>query len=149
MFLFGLVQLVLYTLVHIARLIFFPRSAYHQTDAETACLWGCGAIALLTITGQVAVTASTAKWGYHDFSIVAYVMWWTATAIMVTCAMVVYIALIKMKLTAELKLTSAIFIPAVGTTTNALIGAIVCTYSSDLSARLAVPIIIVGWMLLG
>ena len=144
-------QIVLYTIIQIARLILFPGSVYRQTssDGEQACLWGCGAIGLLTITAQIALTASTAQWGYHDFSVVAYVFWWTATAIMVTCAMVVYISLIKTQHVADLSLTCAIFIPAVGTTTDALVGALVCTYSSDLSARLAVPIIVVSWVLLG
>ncbi|KAL9051760.1 MAG: hypothetical protein Q9162_005812 [Coniocarpon cinnabarinum] len=151
LFVFTIVQFILYTIVHLARLIIFPRSVYIQTstNGEEACLWGCANIGLLTITAQLALTASTSKWGYHDFSMVAYVFWWLSTAFMVTCAMVVYISLIKMKHAQEFTLTAAIFIPAVGTTTDALVGALVCTYASDLSAALAVPIIIVGWMLLG
>ena len=151
MFILAIVLFVVFTLVHITRLICFPRSAYQQTvsDHEQTCLWGCASIGLLTITTQISLTASTAKWGYHDLSVVAYVIWWIATACMVTTAMVVYIFLIKTKHTKDVTLTAAILIPAVGTMTDALVGGIICTYSSDLSARMAVPVIVVSYMLLG
>ena len=40
-------------------------------------------------------------------------------------------------------------IPAIGIATDALVGSLICVYADDVSARLAVPVIIVGYFLLG
>ena len=63
--------------------------------------------------------------------------------------MVVYIFLCKSRTAAELKITATMFIPAVGTTTDALVGGILGAYATDLSAQLAVPMIVVSYIVLG
>lgn len=150
LFVFALLIIIVVTAVHLLRVFMFPKSALKQTisDPNSLCLWGCAPIALLTITSQVSLTVSAASWG-HAFTLVAYVMWWIATFLMVSTSLIVYITFADLQLGKDLHLPSSIFIPAVGTCTNALIGAVVATYSYDISPRLAVPVIVTSWILLG
>jgi len=64
-------------------------------------------------------------------------------------AWVVYYSMAKRKMANEATLPSTVFLPAVGTTTNAVVGAVIVRYSYNISARLGVPVIIVGYMLVG
>ena len=46
-------------------------------------------------------------------------------------------------------MTPSIFIPVVGVATDALIGGTICNYAADISSRLAVPVIITAYFLVG
>lgn len=103
----------------------------------------------MTLTGGTAIIVSNAGWGGHAFTLVAYVMWWICTASIVTCAIVVYIFLVKNHTASELKLTVTMFIPAVGTVTDAVVGGLVASQAADLSPQLAIPMILVSYIVLG
>lgn len=92
---------------------------------------------------------STASWGAHAFFLVAYVMWWIGTAVMITIATIVFVVVAKTSVTDTSTLNPSLVIPFVGTTTDAVVGALICSYSADVSSRLAVPVIIVSYMLIG
>lgn len=67
---------------------------------------------------QVGLTASTASWGGQPFFILAVVMWWIGTAVMITVAALTIIVLSKTNIVdATTTLNPALIIPFVGTTT--------------------------------
>jgi tellurite resistance protein TehA-like permease len=116
-------------------------------DAEEIALLGAPAIAWFTITGQVALTCSEA-WGYR-LTVLAYVMWWMGAAwIFVVCS-TLYICISKSALTDDEHLPTAVFLPIVGIMTTATIGGLICNYGKDINPRMAVPIIICSYLLLG
>ncbi|KAI9709836.1 MAG: hypothetical protein M1828_002353 [Chrysothrix sp. TS-e1954] len=150
LFVFNLLLFTFFTIVHIIRLIRFPRSALQQAnDAEGASFWACAPIALLTIVAQLGLTASQASWGSHAFTVVAYVFWWFAQGWVFCMAPLVYLFLAKTAQFQDKPLSPAIILPAVGVSTASVVGATVANFSHDMSARLAVPLVIWGYMLNG
>jgi tellurite resistance protein TehA-like permease len=77
------------------------------------------------------------------------VMWWICVAWTIFTAVAVYMILTEKELTAAKNLSLAIILPAVATATTAAEGGLVTLYAHDLSARLAIPIIIVSYLMLG
>ena len=150
MFIFNIVLFSSFTLIQISRITRFPQSVLREAnDAEGASFWACAPIALLTIVAQIGLTVSDATWGSHAFTIVAYVLWWFAQALQFAMAPIVYMFLAKTTQFKEKPLTPAILLPAVGVSTAAVVGATLAIYSHDMSARMAVPIIVWGYMLTG
>jgi len=154
-FFLDLILFPLFVGIMILRFTLFTSTAVKATfnNAEELCLWGTAPIAFLTLTALVGLTGSTASsWSdstQHGISLTAYVLWWIGTAYMTGTAWVVYYTMAKRKLATEATLPSTVFLPAVGTTTDAVVGATLVLYSYGLSARLSVPVIIVGYMLVG
>ncbi len=105
--------------------------------------------AWLTLISFVSLTVSQAHWGGHDFTIVAYVMWWIGAAWIVTTLCTVFFTLITIHDVTEQDLPSAIFVPAVGVATLATVGGLVTSFSASISARLAVPVIIFSFCAVG
>lgn len=98
---------------------------------------------------QVSLTVSQASWGGHAWFVVAYVMWWIGTTAMVISAVALIIIVSKHNIADTEKLTPALILPFVGTTTDALVGGIICQFSHGVNERMAVPVIIVSYMLTG
>lgn len=61
----------------------------------------------------------------------------------------VFIMIAKTSVTDLKSLNPSIVLPFVGTTTDAVVGALIVSYSADVSARLAIPVIIVSYILAG
>jgi tellurite resistance protein TehA-like permease len=145
----------LFTMVQIIRHIKFPQAAIRQTCAtmDELCFWGCVPIAFVTIIAQTALNGSTtSRWGenaQHSFTILAFVLWWVDVALMLAVAYFVYYLIAKRRMAATIPIPSFIFLPAVGTTTVGLVGGIIANYSQNASARLAVPVILVSYLLEG
>lgn len=97
----------------------------------------------------VSLTVSQASWGGHAWFVVAYVMWWIGTTAMVISAVALIIIVSKHNIADTEKLTPALILPFVGTTTDALVGGIICQFSHGVNERMAVPVIIVSYMLTG
>jgi len=76
-------------------------------------------------------------------------MWWLGTAVMITIAVMVFVVAAKTDVIDLAHLSPSIILPFVGTATDAVIGALVVAYSYDVSARLAIPVIIVSYLLVG
>ncbi|KAI6910867.1 hypothetical protein KC318_g2966 [Hortaea werneckii] len=107
-------------------------------------------IAWFTLVAQVGLTVSNASWGGQAFFIVALVMWWIGTAVMLTISCVVIVVFSKTDIVnATTTLNPAIIIPFVGTTTDALVGGVICQYSGGVNARLAIPVIVSSYMICG
>jgi tellurite resistance protein TehA-like permease len=145
----------LFTFIQIIRHILYPKAALRQTCAtmDELCFWGCVPIALVTIIAQTALNGSTSSsWGesaQHGFTILAFVLWWIDVAVMLTVAYTAYYLIAKRRMAAEIPIPSFIFLPAVGTTTVGLVGGTIANYAHNASARLAVPVILVSYLLEG
>jgi tellurite resistance protein TehA-like permease len=151
----NIVLFTIFTIVQIIRHIMFPKAALRQTCAtmEELCFWGCVPIAFVTIITQTALNGSTtSSWGekaQHGFTILAVVLWWVDVAIMLAVAYVAYYLIAKRRMAEKIPIPSFIFLPAVGTTTVGLGGAIIANYAYNASSRLAVPVVLVSYLLEG
>lgn len=76
-------------------------------------------------------------------------MWWVGTAVMCVVAMTVIIVVAKTDIVSTDTLSPALVLPFVGTATDAVVGALLVNYSIGVNARLAVPVIVVSYILAG
>ncbi|KAI7380533.1 hypothetical protein KC367_g5484 [Hortaea werneckii] len=152
MFVFNLVLFIVFFILLLLRCIMYPQSLVKtcSTDISELSLVGTLPIAWFTLVAQVGLTVSNASWGGQAFFIVALVMWWIGTAVMLTISCIVIVVFSKTDIVHATKtLNPAIIIPFVGTTTDALVGGLICQYSGGVNARLAIPIIVSSYMICG
>ncbi|EMD00607.1 hypothetical protein BAUCODRAFT_28950 [Baudoinia panamericana UAMH 10762] len=151
MFVFNIVLFTTFFIVLLLRITFFPKAIVESMSSNPTELTMTGAvpIAWFTIVSQVGLTVSTAPWGGHAFFLVAVVFWWVGTAVMVSIAITVIVMLSKTTITSTKDMSPALVIPFVGTTTDALVGGLITSYSAHINAPVAVPVIIVGYLLTG
>jgi tellurite resistance protein TehA-like permease len=150
LYLLDLIIFIICVVLMTARFLTYRKTAWTEitSDVNELCFMSCFPIAWMTITALTSLIVSNAPWG-SSFTIVAYVMWWIAVAWTYTFAVGIYIILTVKQLTEARTLSLAIVLPAVACSTAALEGGILAIYSRDISARLAVPMIIVSFMLVG
>lgn len=147
---FFVVNLTLYTIfsvLFIARFFWFRWDAYHEIVNNMADLTfvSCWAIAFMTLTAGVSLIVSNAWWGGYPFSVVAYVMWWIVMLWNGCLLFWAFLTLIRRHDASDRRLPTSIIIPAVSVATVSITGAVVATFSKDMSARLAIPMIIVSF----
>ena len=151
MFVLNLVLYIVFCAMYLARWFLYPSQTYETlvNDTEEMALLATPAMSYLTLVGQVALTCSTA-WG-HAFTILAYVLWWIGLAWILAVCTLLYIHMIKRPSgrLVDRWLPTAVFVPIVGIMTAATIGGLIVNYAHDISARMAVPVIIVSFMSLG
>jgi tellurite resistance protein TehA-like permease len=149
LFVFNLVLFVVFTLLSITRLFLHSRYVHRTTlsNEEELSFLGAPAIAYLTLVAQVSLTCSTA-WGYN-WSVLAYVLWWIGLVWTVSLCGFHVIVLAKRQITVDRKLSPVILLPLISVMTLGTTGGIVTNYSVGLSASMAVPIIVVGYMCIG
>jgi tellurite resistance protein TehA-like permease len=150
-YLVDLILFAVFSVIVLLRLILYPKSTVKvsTSSAEELCYFSCIPIALLTIAELTALQVSTAFWGGHAFSLVAYVLWWIGCGMMVTLGVMIYIVLFRKPMVEDRSAPTALFIPAVGTATVATSGGLITMYAYNLSARLSVPVIIVSYLVVG
>ncbi|KAL1584021.1 hypothetical protein WHR41_08101 [Cladosporium halotolerans] len=151
MFVFNLVLFILFTLILLVRIFLFPKRMAKDmtTNLVELSMTGTVPIAYFTLVAQVSLTVSQAGWGSHAFTLVAFVMWWIGTAVALAIAVFVFFMVAKYSVTSIADLAPALVIPYVSMCTNALVGGLISSYSAEISDRLAVPVIIVSYILLG
>lgn len=153
MFIFNLTLFVFFTLVSVAQYLSHRsrRRSYIRnrmlSDLEELSYLGSPAIAYLTLVTQVTLTCSTA-WGYH-WTIVAYVLWWIGLVWTVTLCSSTVVILAKYQITTDREISPVVFLPLIGVMTLGSTGGIITNYSVDMSATLAIPIIVVGYIVIG
>ena len=142
---------VLFSITFSLRFILYRRQAWTEisSDVNELCFTATLPISWMTLTTLTALIVSNGSWGGHAFTLVAHVMWWIGVAWTLLFAIVTYALLTQKALTNAKTLSLAIILPAVATSTVAAEGGLLCIYSFDISARLAVPVIIVSFMLVG
>ncbi|KAI9809427.1 MAG: hypothetical protein M1827_006863 [Pycnora praestabilis] len=145
-FVFNLVLFSIFMTISILRLIMYPRHIYNSiaSNVEQLSLLAAPAIAFLTIVSQIGMICSTA-W-HHGFTLVAYVLWWIGMAWTVITCTFVYIRLMMGGMIVDRALPANVFLPIIGLMTSASIGGLLINYSYDVSPRLAVPVIVVGYL---
>lgn len=150
-FVLALVLYVIFSGIFITRFAWFRQSAYEEIVCSMADLTfvSCWAIAFMTLTSCVAAIVSTASWGGFPFSIVAYVMFWFVQSWNMLLLCWVFITLIRRHDSSDRRMPISIIIPAVSVSTVAVTGAAVSVYAADLSAKLAVPVMIVAFNWVG
>ncbi len=151
MFVLNLVLFIAISSIWLLRWILYPSETFHAVfnDTEEVALLACPTIAYFTLVGQVALTCSN-SWG-HGFTILAYVLWWIGVVWILLVVTMLYIHMIR-KPSGQLVdrwLPTAVFVPIVGTMTAGTIGGVIINNADHVSAGLAVPVIIVGLMLVG
>ncbi|CAN9150598.1 unnamed protein product [Alternaria alternata] len=149
MFVFNLVLFTVFTLISLLRLAKFPRHVKTQTlsHEEELSYLGAPAIAYLTLVAQVTLTCSTA-WGYN-WTVFAYVLWWIGLVWTVTLCSFQVIVLAKRDITVDRQLSPTILLPLISVMTLGTTGGLIANYSVGLSASMAVPIIVTGYMCIG
>lgn len=145
------VWFIIASLIFLLRLAWFRREAYEEltNDMSTLAMLACWPISWMTLVAFVSLTVSDAYWGGHAFTLVAYVMWWIGAGWTLATLFFVFCVLISRRLPAQNPLPTLIVIPAVAVATLGAIGGLICSYSSGISGRLAVPVIIFSFFGVG
>lgn len=147
LFIFALTTYIIFSVIFITRFLWFRRTAYLEIvdNNNELTFTPCWAIAFMTLTSCVALIVSTAWWGGYAFTIVAYVMFWFVQTWDMFFLFWAFTTLIRRHGARDQRLPVSIIIPAVSVSTVGITGAVVSTYAYKLSARLAVPVIIVSF----
>ena len=168
MYLADLTFFVIICSLTILRWILYTKAVQQKTAAsvDEISYLGAAPIAFLTITSLTGLIVSNASWGGHAWSLVAYVMWWFGMAwMLITCKEIspsipcstltiitgvgVCITLFRTNLINDRSMTPSPVLAPVGVSTAAVVGAQVINYAYDISPRLAVPVIVVAYLLGG
>ena len=151
LFVIDLVLFVICSILMLLRFGLYGKAAVKELalDVQELCFMGTWVISWMTLVSLTAVIVSNAYWGGKAFTIVAVVMWWIAVAWTMLTFLVIYLILTQKELTAAKNLSLAIILPAVATATTAVEGGLVAVYAFEISARLAVPMIVVSYLMLG
>ena len=149
MFVLNVVQFTLISFFLLLRCIKHPKETYNSvfSNPEDIAYLAAGAVAWLTIAAQLVLTCAQA-WG-HGWSVAAIVFWWIGLAWAVTVCAMMIICFARYNLTGPEQLSPAVFMPTVALATSGAMGGLITSYGVDLSARLALPTVIVGYMSTG
>lgn len=150
-YVFDLTLFIVFSVIFILRFTIFRSSAYREIVSQQTelTLCACWPIAFLTLTSLTPVICSNAYWGRHAFTILGYVMWWSSATWSLLVLFWVFITLIRQHDANDRRLPTTIILPAVSVATVAVTGGSVVSLSYDVSPRLAVPVIVVSFMMVG
>lgn len=153
-FVVELVLFVIFSLIFVLRFVWFKGQALSEVTGNVQDLSFLAAwpIAFLLLAALVGLIVSPAYWGGQAFSIVAFVMWWVGAGWMVLTYMFIFIKMTRMQSAspeAGGRLPPLILYPAMGIATVATTGGLISAYSVNMSARLAVPIMIFSLLMAG
>lgn len=154
LYVFELVLFVVFMICLLLRYSLYPQRTLNTLAANVDDLGMLGTmpIAWNTFAALTAIIASNAPWGGYSFSLLAYALWWIGTAWMTTTAIAVFVTLTQSwehSIRKNGQIPATVFLPIVGLATDAVAGASICAYGYNISARLAVPVIIVCYFILG
>ena len=153
----SLVLFCSFVLVLLLRAILYPKTVpgpgakQPSVSAEEISISACIPISILTLIDQTIYIASDANWNGtgHGFMLFCYVAWWVVVVWILITTQATYVNLTRTSAISPDTLPPACIIPGVGVVTAAVVGASVVTYGYDVSPQLAVPVIIVGYILIG
>lgn len=146
--LFTLLQLVLFTIIYVVRAVRFPeglRVALFSSPVEICCL--CSVLITYESVSAMTCLVMAAAYG-KAWGVVAYVLFWVSCGLSALGMVAVPYFLARQKLTASGPLPPPVLLPAVAAITSAALSGVVVTHGL-LGPRLQVPAIIVGYLLLG
>jgi tellurite resistance protein TehA-like permease len=145
------VLFTLFFILQVLRWCIYPHVAIRRalSDADELGAYAIMPIALMTIAGLTASQVSTAYWGGHAFTIVAYVLWWIGLIWVFITALVVITVLIYTGNQMDRVMTPVLFMAPVGLATAGTEAGFISIFSEGMSARLAVPMLVVGYFAVG
>ncbi|TIA55648.1 C4-dicarboxylate transporter/malic acid transport protein [Aureobasidium pullulans] len=135
----------------LAKWILYPHVAVRRalSDPDELGTYAILPIALMTIGALTITQVSEGPWGGHAFTLVGYVIWWIGVVwVFVTCVVVLTV-LFYTGNHADRDMTPVLFMAPVGMATAASEAGLITIYGFDMSSRLAVPQIIVGYFASG
>jgi tellurite resistance protein TehA-like permease len=149
LFVFNILIFAVFTLLSLARLFAHRHHVHSETlkSVEELSYLGAPPTAYLTLVAQVSLTCSTA-WGY-PWTVVAYVLWWIGLCWTVSLTSFTLVTMVKRNITSDRQLTPAIFLPLISVMTLGTVAGIITNYSVGISAAMAVPVIVVGYIAIG
>lgn len=135
----------------LAKWILYPHVAVRRalSDPDELATYAIPPIALMTIGALTITQVSEGPWGGYAFTLVGYVIWWIGVVwVFVTCVVVLTV-LFYTGNQADRDMTPVLFMAPVGMATAASEAGLITIYGFDMSSRLAVPQIIVGYFASG
>ncbi|OAL38322.1 hypothetical protein AYO20_02381 [Fonsecaea nubica] len=150
-FMIDLVLYLVFSVIYILHFLMYRQRAYKELIDNTLelCLFPCWSIAFMTLVSFVTLTVSEAPWGGHPFTVVACVMWWIAATWSFGMLLFVFSNLIQQHTIFDRYLPTLVIIPAVGVATLAAVGGVFACFAHNVSAGLAVPVIIMSLCAVG
>lgn len=135
----------------LSRWIIYPHVAVRRalSDPDELCSYAIPPIVLLTIAALTATQVSTSTWGGHAFTLVAYVLWWIGVVWMFLTGLVVIVTCIYTGNQMDRSMTPVLFMAPVGLATAGVEAGNIANNAAEMSARLAVPMIVVGYFVVG
>lgn len=151
LYVFEIVLFLLFTAIMLARWIIYPHVAVRRAmrDPDELGAYAIPPISLLTIAALTASQVSYHSWGGHAFTIVAYVIWWIGLFWVFVTALVVLSVLFSTGNQSDRVVSPTLFMAPVGLATAATEAGFISIYSTDMSARMAVPQLVVAYFAVG
>jgi tellurite resistance protein TehA-like permease len=151
LYVFEIVLFAVFTALLLARWIIYPHVAVRRAlaDPDELCSYAIPPIVLMTIAALTATQVSTTAWGGHAFTLVAYVLWWIGTFWMFLTGVVVIVTCIYTGNQMDRSMTPVLFMAPVGLATAGVEAGNIANNGTEMSARLAIPMIVVGYFVVG
>lgn len=137
--------------IMLARWIIYPHVAVRRamSDPDELGAYAIPPIALMTIAVLTASQVSSGPWGGYAFTLVAYVLWWIGMAWVYLTAVVVLTSLFYTGNQSSRTMSPVLFMAPVGLATAGAEAGFITIYGYEMSARLAVPQLVVGYFAVG
>jgi tellurite resistance protein TehA-like permease len=151
LYVFEIVLFAIFSVLLIARWILYPHVAIRRAlaDPDELGAYAIPPIALMTIAALTASQVSTAQWGGHAFTLVAYVFWWIGVTWTFLTALVVLTVFIYTGNQMDRVMTPVLFMAPVGLATAGVEAGFMTIFSAEMSSRLAVLMLVVGYFVVG
>lgn len=151
LYVFEIALFAVFTALSLLRWLVYPHVAVRRalSDPDELCSYAIPPIVLMTIAALTATQVSTAAWGGHAFTMVAYVLWWIGMFWMFATGVVVIVTCIYTGNQMDRSMTPVLFMAPVGLATAGVEAGNIANNAAEMSARLAVPMIVVGYFVVG
>lgn len=143
-------DLILFSVIaitFIARWIYFPAATaiLFETDVEQTTYLSTTTVAMATLLEMAALVLGST---WNNWQYACYGMWWLLVVLSLVSSMTTYWLLIRDEEVHLSNLTATLNYPTLGLVATALTGSVIVNYT-PISVKMAMPVIIVGFMLLG
>ncbi|KAF3052178.1 hypothetical protein E8E11_006750 [Didymella keratinophila] len=151
LYVFEIVLFAVFLALTLARWIIYPHVAVRRAlaDPDELASYAIPPIVLMTIAALTATQVSTTAWGGHAFTLVAYVLWWIGMFWMFLTGVVVIVTCIYTGNQMDRSMTPVLFMAPVGLATAGVEAGNIVNNGAEMSARLAIPMIVVGYFVVG
>lgn len=151
LYVFEIILFIIFSALLLARWLIYPHVAVRRAlaDPDELCSYAIPPIVLLTIAALTATQVSTTTWGGHAFTLVAYVLWWIGMFWMFLTGVVVVVTCIYTGNQMDRSMTPVLFMAPVGLATAGVEAGNIALNGAEMSARLAIPMIVVGYFVVG